>query len=1627
MKKNLQINFAAILLFLGVNIIFSQQVSINNNIPLQSLIENNLANGCVEISNVSSSINGSSDGFTSYGAFQRSGSNFPLENGIVLSTGNASSGGNTSNGNELSEGSRSWGSDSDIESFIGLGTMANATVIEFDFVSLTDMIQFNYVLASEEYFANFPCNAFDGFVFLIRETSSTGPYQNIAVVPGGSDPVTVGNIHDAIPTQCAASNDQYFDGYGFGDTNYNGRTTVLTAGTTVLPNVQYHVKLVVAESPDLTQPHPLSDTSVFIEANTFTELDLGDDINTCSGSVTLNGEIQNPLASYAWFRDNILISGETNPTLTTSTSGLYRVEISINGNNCIIQDEVNVTIDTELAANPISNFYLCDNDNNGLETFDLSTKNTDVENAVQNLPINYSITYYTSTIDRDTPANNITSPIISSGQTIYVRVEDLNTGCLIYGEFDLIVNPLPIVTQPSSLDVCDNDNIPDSSTEIDLSQKDNQITGSNPDLFVTYHFTPMDANSGLNPISQPYVNTNPTETLYVRVANNTTGCVISSGLTLTINVTNGNTGIVRNTQYIDACDSDHDGYYDNFDLTSVLNDILNGETGFLPPTYHTSQADAESGSSPIANPGNYANTDQDEQVIYLRLEDNTTGCLAIIPIEIHTNLLLTGTNIPATGFAFCDEDDDGSVDVYLNTLENVIANGLPNVSVTYYETEANRDANTMPIDTSNPYVLTSSVTVYLRIENGSCTELSEVLLRINPVVTFSDINPIPYCDNDDDGFTTVDFNSFNDIITAGTPDFNVRYFLNPTDADNGTNQLPQYYDTSSGTFYARIESNITPCYTVNDFQLEVIPAPTVMQPADQYYCNDNNSSVRNIRLQDLIDNNSIVIDPTNLIIEFFDNQTDADNFDVNNPSNNLDKQSYDATTQTIYIRVESTDATACYNTTSFNIVVNTNPDIIPISPYQICVDAGTSDADFYMRDKDLEILNGQFDKTVRYFRDVLMTDEIDKNLAYNSNGAETIYVRVENISDLTCYKEASFLLEIGTNPNYNSNFTNFPPDCQNEALLRTFDLEAKRQEIATGSTNALDIQFYLDENDAIIKANNSLPDLYDSQELQGQFYTRIENTANGCFIIEEVRFNTFPKPVFQTATIDPVCDTDHDGNTYFDLTNALFLVDNIRFGGVTYTYYLDDILSMQIPPNQINSYPVSGTTTIYVQVETDTGCTDSIPLLLQVNLPPLINTIDNISDCINPTNTYDLSQIDDIVVNNTNDVTISYYESSNDALNNTGAYNGKIFNYPSAGSFPIHVRVEDNNNGCPIFTSFNLEINPNPLSGTTPNLIYCDDDFDTSNRLEFNLSDNDAVILGGQNPNDYSVYYYRNDVNNAEDDRNRLDLPYLATNGETIYARIENNSTGCFSVTQFQTIINPLPVIPLNDIESVCINDLPRTLSADTGNSGDTYLWWTGETTPTIEVDLSDLSPDRWVEVTTASPQSCSYRREFDLIQSVQATIEATATADFTDPNTITVTVSGIGDYQYILDNGEPQDSNVFTNVSLGPHIVTIIDLNGCEPIETDVFVIDIPKFVTPNNDRYFDTWHIVGIERLPGTLVYIYNRYGKLLKTLHHTSIGWDGTFNGQNMPADDYWFSADIIHNGESFNIKGHFALKR
>ena len=348
----------------------------------------------------------------------------------------------------------------------------------------------------------------------------------------------------------------------------------------------------------------------------------------------------------------------------------------------------------------------------------------------------------------------------------------------------------------------------------------------------------------------------------------------------------------------------------------------------------------------------------------------------------------------------------------------------------------------------------------------------------------------------------------------------------------------------------------------------------------------------------------------------------------------------------------------------------------------------------------------------------------------------------------------------------------------------------------------------------------------------------------------------------------------------------------------------------------------------------------------------------------------------------------------------------------------LYVRVQYSTTSCHYVYPFILMVNPLPIANQPVDLESCDDDFDEL--LVFDLSVQNASILGNQSPTQFIVSYFNN-TNDAEMGINELPIDYEAINGEQIIAKVENISTGCYSLTQFNIIIHPRPIVDIPD-QVICLDNGPLYVSANTNQPGDTYLWSTNQVTP--EIVISEIG-DYWVTVTT--PFGCETTVSFAVIESEPAIIEFTETIDFSDPNNITVTISGIGNYLYILDDGEPQESNVFENVSLGYHTITVIDLNGCAEVTEEVVVIDAPKFFTPNDDGYFDTWHITGVETLPGTTIFIYDRYGKQLAYLTATSRGWDGTYNGYAMPSTDYWFSANVKKDDIEFEVKGHFALRR
>ena len=1596
------------------SITYAQQITVDNTVSPQNLIENTLIQGCVEVSNITSPSNGNSIGLGSFGYFERGASNFPFQNGIVLTTGNANSAGNGQNNAILNDGDSTWTTDNDLETALGIAGTINATSIEFDFISISNQIQFNYILASEEYFGNNPCEYADGFAFLIREAGTGNPYTNIALVPGTSTPVNTNTVHDDIVGFCDASNGQYFEGYNVGDTNYNGRTTVMSATATIQPNVQYQIKLVIADQTDENY-----DSAVFIEGNSFNaSVDLGEDFSTCASNVLLDANIQNTSAVYSWFFNNALIPSANQTTFNAVQSGNYRVEIEIPfaSGTCIIEDEINLVLSSTQSSDPIEDFNLCDDiSNDGVETFDLTLKDSEVLASVP--PSNYTFSYHYSSAEALSDDNPITSPIqnTTNPQTIHVRIKDTNNGCLAFSTINLNVYESPTIVNPTLLEVCDNDTA-DGSTAMDLNAlKDAEITNGQTNLVVTYHSTAADAASISNALPMPYVNTNVNEQLFVSVTNPDTGC--NSTTTLDITVLESPV-INTDDHYIDACDADHNGFAD-FDLTSVIADVIQGLTN-VTITFHISEEDALSGANPIANDTNYGNTGIDEQILFIRVEDNITGCASTTPIEIHTNLLLTATNI--RNVTLCDIDDDGTEEFDFANIAVGIINDLPDVTVVFYETEDDRNNQTNPINQALPYNSQSNPqTIYLELESPTCNEVAEIELILAPIVEFNSVISLISCDDDQDGITTTDLSTFDDEVKNGAEGFSVTYFLTEDDANNNINALPNFYTNTTNPFtlFPRISFDETDCADVNSFQVEVLPAPATEKPEDIIICDADRDGFSTINLNNSIPN-SILATP-NRTVTFHNSLDDADL-----DENPVNASNYGAQTETVYMRVENSTS-GCHATEELSIIVNTLPYIGDltnyINEYNFCEDETDGIGEFIFETKDIEALDGQTGKEVSYYLNAIDADNkvnaIDKTSIYeNITNPQQIHIRVDNISDESCYTTSSFIIEVGTNPEYNEPSDWFVCDDISNDGSEIFDLTTRVAEVSAGISDIESVTFYTSENDAR-NSTNAIPLQFSNTVNPQQIFVQIDN-GTICQSITSFVVNVIQVPDVTPAEPMVECDDDTDGSLVFDLTAAESNILDVRQEDIIIGYY-ENFNDSESNSNAIvdpeNYTNTSNPQTVYLKVtNTVSNCYVTLPIDLIVNQPPVINDFVIYDVCSNESSSVDLTEINQVVTDNNFNVLFSYFSNEADAIANTNALDTN-YTYITNND-TLFVRTEYSTTHCSEYYEFNLRVNPLPIANQPNDMVACDDDFDGI--LEFDLLQQNSSILGSQNPSLFTVTYHNSELQ-ANENNSALETDYMAFDSEIIYARVENNSTGCYSTTLFTVFINPLPVIDIED-QIICIDNLPLLVSANTNNPTDQYLWSTGETSP--EIEITEIG-SYWVTVTTEL--GCENTRVFGVSESEAATIEVTEVVDFSDPNNITVTISGIGDYLYQLDDFEPQESNVFENVAMGYHTVTIIDLNGCADVTKEVLVVDIPKFFTPNNDGAFDTWHIVGIETLPGTTINIFNRYGKLIKQLNSSTPGWDGYYNGTKMPSSDYWFVADVKRGNISFEVKGHFTLRR
>jgi gliding motility-associated-like protein len=248
---------------------------------------------------------------------------------------------------------------------------------------------------------------------------------------------------------------------------------------------------------------------------------------------------------------------------------------------------------------------------------------------------------------------------------------------------------------------------------------------------------------------------------------------------------------------------------------------------------------------------------------------------------------------------------------------------------------------------------------------------------------------------------------------------------------------------------------------------------------------------------------------------------------------------------------------------------------------------------------------------------------------------------------------------------------------------------------------------------------------------------------------------------------------------------------------------------------------------------------------------------------------------------------------------------------------------------------------------------------------------------------------------------------------QTIFARVSLNNN-CEDIITVNLIIEAVVIDEPITTLTICPNR-PLTLNAPVINSA-SYLWQNGQTSSSIVVNQPGTYS---VFITTAN--GCASNKTFIVTAIEPFTLVNIEQSNFQDNNYIQVFTAGNLNLEYSIDGSNFQDSPFFNNLTAGFYTVSIRDKFLCNMINKRVIILDYPRFFTPNGDGFNDFW---GIKYLPPQAeINIFDRLGKFIATLKNNQ-SWDGTYNKENLPSTDYWFTLTIA--GEVI-IKKHFSLKR
>ncbi|MBV1925166.1 MAG: hypothetical protein KUG49_01490 [Dokdonia sp.] len=505
-------------------------------------------------------------------------------------------------------------------------------------------------------------------------------------------------------------------------------------------------------------------------------------------------------------------------------------------------------------------------------------------------------------------------------------------------------------------------------------------------------------------------------------------------------------------------------------------------------------------------------------------------------------------------------------------------------------------------------------------------------------------------------------------------------------------------------------------------------------------------------------------------------------------------------------------------------------------------------ADFNLNQNLAVLLDGQDGTVFRVSYHTSMmdaTDDVGEIPSARTSGGETIWARLDNngfgasgpASD--CFEIVSFDLIVNPNP-----MAITPPDMEacdgdNDQFVPFLQAAFTAQTLLiTGGDPTLTVNYYLTASDADnaplgLEIDLTLPSYTNVDPMVQTLHARVEDIATGCY--DTVVFNlvVLPTPTPETMPLPyALCDTNADGVEIFDLTSReIEILNGLDPAIFDIIWYQDPMVAMDVSPiepasdiaDEVNYVsptmaPLPATVQVYARVinttqSITTRCFTVVELDLIVNpipIPqPLMEPYALCDDAASGSTTdqisvFDLRSRDVLLTGGNASWAVSYYLTEPEA--EAGVVGTELVDmYPNAvlASQTIWARVQDSSTGCFDTISVTLVVNPNPSPLAQAPVEQCDIDFVLGDLVAdgmglFDLAQGGALVMAIENgESDVMTDFFETEANaNANDPMTIIPSAtlYSAMSG-SIWARVNNTLTLCFTLLEVELVVNPSPEI----------------------------------------------------------------------------------------------------------------------------------------------------------------------------------------------------------------------------------------